>query len=570
MVPGAYIHIDKIPITTTNKIDRRALRQFGNAQTLEHLAKLQSHDKSNQKPETDMERRLQNLWATVLGINPASIGRDSSFLRIGGESIAAMRLVAAARDVNLSLTVADVFKAPRLSQLALIAKDDSPVSEILDTHLPFSLLDTDEPLSFIEQFVAPQLQGDMGDILDILPTTDFQQLAISDALQNPPSRLPHLLLDLPRDTDFARLQLACESLIRHHEILHTIFIKVNGKVWQALLPDLKPVFEIFDANHEDIPAFINHICAEDISRPRRFGQSFIRFMVVRHSSGAHKLVFRISHAQFDGFSLGGILHALSSIYNQPTLAQPTSFSSFVHFIASKKTESLKYWASRLQGSCFSLWASSRLADLSCSTADRLTVRRTIPMLDIHRLEGVSPATIFHAACAITFSRQYNQEEVLFGRLVTGRSMLPNTLQDIVGPCMTEIPIRISIDPEDTITPVALRLQKQFIEDSLHEAAGMAEIIANCTDWPNEAKDFGWRTAFQQEEDSDFEFLGVSNGISYYEGDLPARTRPEIYATPRDGQLELQFEGNRKLISEQTVAKFLDGLETVLGDYWSQR
>lgn len=565
MVPGAYIHIYKIPMTTTNKIDRRALRQFGNAQTLEHLAKLQSYGKSKQRPETDMERRLQNLWASVLGIDPESIGRDSSFLRIGGESIAAMRLVAAASEANLSLTVADIFKAPRLSQLALVVKEDSPVAEILDTNVPFSLLETDEPQSFIEDFVVPQLQGDMGAILDILPTTDFQQLAISDALQSPPSRLPHLILDLPRDTDFAGLQRACESLIRQHEILHTVFINVNGKVWQAVLPNLKPEFDIYETDNEDMAAFIDHLCAEDISRPRRFGQSFIRFMVVRHNSGAHKLVFRISHAQFDGFSLGGILHTLSSIYGQSTLPQPTSFSSFVRFTASKKTESLEYWASRLQASCYPGWASNRFADLSCSTTDRLTLKRTIPMPDINRLEGISPATMFHAACAMSLSRQYDQGEVLFGRLVTGRSMLPSNLQNVVGPCMTEVPIRIIIKPEDTIATVALQLQKQFIEDSLHEAAGMAEIIANCTDWPDEAKDFGWRTAFQQEEDRDFKFLGVSSRISYYEGDLPARTRPEIYATPRDGQLELEYEGNRQLVSEQTVAKFLEDLEVVLGD-----
>jgi hypothetical protein len=132
--------------------------------------------------------------------------------------------------------------------------------------------------------------------------------------------------------------------------------------------------------------------------------------------------------------------------------------------------------------------------------------------------------------------------------------------------MTEVPIRITIDPEDTIATVALRLQRQFIEDSLQEAAGMVEIIATCTDWPEEAKDFGWRTAFQQEEDADFKFLGIPSSISYYEGDLPARMRPEIYATPREGQLELEFEGNRKLTSEEAVEEFLAGLEMVLGKY----
>lgn len=80
MIPGAYIPVDQIPMTTTNKTDRRALRELGNAQTLERLAKLQSHGQKHREPSTEMEKRLQVLWSSVLSVELASISADSNFL----------------------------------------------------------------------------------------------------------------------------------------------------------------------------------------------------------------------------------------------------------------------------------------------------------------------------------------------------------------------------------------------------------------------------------------------------------------------------------------------------------
>lgn len=146
-------------------------------------------------------------------------------------------------------------------------------------------------------------------------------------------------------------------------------------------------------------------------------------------------------------------------------------------------------------------------------------------------------------------------------------MLPSTLQDVVGPCLSEVPIRIFIKQDETLTAVAVKLQQQFTEDSLHESPGMDEIIRQCTCWPEQVRDFGWRTAFQQEEDSSFEFLGSPSSISTYERDLLPRTCPEIYATPQGETLELAFEGNRRLISEDTARESLQRLQVTLREMW---
>lgn len=563
MIPGAYIPIEKIPMTTTDKTDRRTLRQLGAVQTLEKLAKLQSHGKTHRVPTTVMEQKLQVLWSVVLGMDVNTINADSNFLRIGGESIAAMRLVTAARNENLTLTVADVFSAPQLSQLALLMQE-ATTEEPLPLLRPFALLETDDPKPFLAHFVDPLLDPGAGAVLDVLPCTDFQTCAILDAFQDPPSRLPHWIFDLPADVDFSRLEWSCRKLVDHHDILRTVFIETHGRFWQVLLEHLNPAYDNFQANHDDdITAFVDSICELDRKRIRTFGSSFIRFMAVRSPSGQHRLIFRISHAQFDGFSWDTVLRSLSSLYCGNTLPDQPTFAQYITYREDEKANSFAYWASRLKHASNPNWSSVDYSNRVYTTMDRLTVKATVPMPEGRLVEGMSPATLFHAACAIVLSRQYQQAHVVFGRLVTGRSMLPGSLQNVVGPSMTEIPISVHIDSHATLSGIALQLQRQLIEDSRYETAGMEEIIRNCTDWPDDAKDFGWRTSFQQEDDRNFTFLGTESRISFYEPDLLPRNRPEIYATPRDGKLDLEFEGNRQLISEDDVQRFIRGLETVM-------
>ena len=160
MLPGAYIPLAKMPATGTNKINRRLLRELGSAQTKKTLAELQLHDQENtfRAPGTVMEQRLQSLWASILRIESSSISAESNFFIIGGESIAAMRLVAAARQQHISLTVADVFLKPRLCQLAQVVKYTSIEEEALQPQPPFSLLAPEmDTASFIRTSVLPLL-----------------------------------------------------------------------------------------------------------------------------------------------------------------------------------------------------------------------------------------------------------------------------------------------------------------------------------------------------------------------------------------------------------------------------
>jgi amino acid adenylation domain-containing protein len=80
MVPGAIVWLDRMPRTSSNKIDRRALP----APAAEIRAA------SVAAPRDDLEERLVGIWEQVLSRHP--VGVDDDFFDLGGHSLLAVRL----------------------------------------------------------------------------------------------------------------------------------------------------------------------------------------------------------------------------------------------------------------------------------------------------------------------------------------------------------------------------------------------------------------------------------------------------------------------------------------------
>lgn len=71
-----------------------------------------------QPVSTQQEIVMQKAWATVLGESEESIGANSAFLALGGDSISAINIVAACRKLSHAITVADILSNPRLGEQA--------------------------------------------------------------------------------------------------------------------------------------------------------------------------------------------------------------------------------------------------------------------------------------------------------------------------------------------------------------------------------------------------------------------------------------------------------------------
>ncbi|MDC9019134.1 phosphopantetheine-binding protein, partial [Mycobacterium marinum] len=85
MVPAAFIEIDQLPLTVNGKVDRRALP------APDYTTSAQAYV----APQCPVEEVLASLYTQILGGGDRVSAADS-FFDLGGDSLSAMRLIAAA------------------------------------------------------------------------------------------------------------------------------------------------------------------------------------------------------------------------------------------------------------------------------------------------------------------------------------------------------------------------------------------------------------------------------------------------------------------------------------------
>ena len=558
MIPSACIPLTSLPVTATGKTDRRRLRKVGGSLSLEDLAALDPSRGEQRRPTTSKERVLQSLWASVLGVQAKNINANDSFLRIGGDSIAAMRLVGAARKQGMMLTVADVLRRPRLSDLANALTTTSPAPNVEPA--PFKSLIVDDIESLMKHDVSPCLRGDHGKITNVLPVSHFQRLCVEGALQKPPKYWAYFFIDFPPTIDISRLTRSCNQLLQHFDILRTVFICPTERVLQVVLEKLCLPVEVFETD-KNLDSLFERVCKQDLIRPVELGQSFVRLMILRDSDRQARLALRLSHAQYDGISLDQIMLALSAFYKGERLPNAHSFANYIEHTALRRNDGYDYWRALLRGSSMTtVTHPSRMNKRASQTSSPIRLERIITALRGH--PGTTPATVFTTACAAMIAKITGLPDVVFGRLVSGRATLSSDFQNLVGPCINTIPVRVRFDRHQMMEDIVALVQSQYADGLPFETVGFDEMVTNCTDWPKTTESFGLVTQYQNiDEHPEAEVSGSKCRLGFFDREYQPLNSETIgvVASPHGDKLKLQIVASSDLHDPTTIARMLDEL-----------
>ena len=107
MVPSTYVILDKMPLSPSGKIDKRALPSPEDSYSAGHY----------EAPQGGIEEALASIWAEILGVG--RVGRHDNFFELGGHSLLAMKLIVAIADeFAVALPVAAIFQSPTACDMA--------------------------------------------------------------------------------------------------------------------------------------------------------------------------------------------------------------------------------------------------------------------------------------------------------------------------------------------------------------------------------------------------------------------------------------------------------------------
>ncbi|KAJ5354279.1 non-ribosomal peptide synthetase [Penicillium brevicompactum] len=512
LVPNAFIPIEAIPTTATNKVNRRRLREIGATFTPEQLAQLNNTARNGvRKPMTDTECVIQRLWASLLNLNFDSISIDDNFLVLGGDSIKAMQFVRSAKEHGFNLAVGDLFLHPQLFDLASLAEERTGEQLIPDSTARFDATKQD----LLESNALDSLGLPSTGLLEAFPVSDFQKSYISALQDNTLEKFAHCYIDLPSGLNVEDIVRACYKLWEHLDILRIVFVDLNGSFLQALFRGLDPSIDVHEIEG-DLGTASEEFYRADFDRSYEPGHPVTRFIITHSKDGQVRLALRLSHAQFDGLSLACFLSTFTTILRGETPPSNPSFSNYIAHLTETRGQRYSHWRSLLQGSQLS-WPKSFSRANAPSAAN---VQQEAILLSKHvpaprGFKEHTPSAVFTTICARTIAHLTASADVVFGYLTTGRPCLAPQLQGMAGPCVNIVPVRVSLQSDGNFQTALSAVHKQRVEGFSCDSDQLSDIVENCTDWPLDTEHFGFGV----------HFLNIESQLENNIGDATARLIP---------------------------------------------
>ncbi len=449
MVPVAVVLMEALPLTPNGKLDKRALP----APEYHHTGG------SYRAPASAVEEILAGIYAKVLDLERVSV--DDSFFDLGGDSLLAMRVVAAVRtSLTADLAVRTLFDAPTIAQLApRISAQTSRRKPLLAGPRPEVI-----PLSFAQSRLWFRNRFEGGVATYNVPTA----------------------LRISGPVDAAALGAALDDVIARHESLRTIFPDMDGLPCQEVLPARAGLWRREGAAVVSLPEqeVAGELAALAAYRFDLSAEIPVRAQIYAVGPEQHVLGLVVHHIAFDGWSLAPMVRDVGEAYRArlrgraPSWAPlPVQYADYTLWQqewlgAESDPDSviagqLAYWQRELADlpEVVSLSADRARPPVPSYRGDVVEVRIDPPVwADVKALAAAHNATasmFFQAVTAVLLHRAGAGEDVAIGSPIAGRS--DAALDDLVGFFVNTWVLRVAVNSAHRFSDVLERVRQKALD-----------------------------------------------------------------------------------------------------------
>lgn len=305
MVPTAYVWLPALPLTSSGKLDRKAL-PAPESEALED-------DAIYVAPRNEIETTLAGIWQDILRLK--RVGVTDKFFEIGGDSILSLLVISRAKRAGLRITPNQIFQHQTIAALAAMAETvEAPAETQNPVHGPV-------PLTAVQGWFFEQ------ELADPQHWNQMISLAVADGIG------PELV------------ERALQALVDHHDALRLRFSR-SAAGWLSLNLGIgeRIMLSRVDLSREDAArqdSLAREAAAALNSKLDLSAGPLIRAAWVDFGAGApRQLLIAIHHLAVDGVSWRILLEDLQAACHQLRRSETIKLPA--------KTTSFKTWAERVQ------------------------------------------------------------------------------------------------------------------------------------------------------------------------------------------------------------------------------
>ena len=453
MIPAAVVALEAMPLTVNGKLDQRALP-----------APEYTGD-GYRAPADVIEELLAGIYAQVLGLE--RVGVDDSFFDLGGDSLSAMRLVAAINaGLDVRLGVRTVFEAPTVARLATLIGDGD--GERLEPLVP-GQRPAVVPLSFAQQrlWFIDQLHG----------PSPVYNMAVAVRLSG---RL-----------DADALAAALADVVARHESLRTLFPTVEGTPQQLVVSaeQADVGWQVVDASdwpEDQLREALDTAARRSFDLAREIP---LRTGLFRIAEDENVLVAVTHHIAADGGSLTPLMRDLGVAYAARCAGQAPDWAplavQYVDYTLWQRTQfgdlddpespiagQLAYWQDALAGMPerlelptdrpYPAVADQRGARMAVEWPAELQQR----MDWLAREHNATSFMVMQAALAMLLSMVSANSDVAVGFPIAGRR--DPALDELVGLFVNTLVLRVDLAGDPTVAEVLAQVRARSLGAYEHQ------------------------------------------------------------------------------------------------------
>lgn len=241
MMPHIFTHIDRMPLTSSGKVNRKTLPEVD----LNHISK----DTEYAAPVTGLQSVLCRIIGNVLKTSP--VGIHNNFFDLGGDSLKAIELITQAQNEGIYIKLQSVFDYPTVQKLAEHLENNN------QTDTKYDNADFEAINHYLERnrdFSLIPAKKDMGNLLLTGATGFFGAHILKDYLDHEEGKAYCIVRGIS----------SVDSQSRFKEIFHYYFGEdydhLLGKRIFILCGDLKkPHFNLAESEYEELLHSVNTV-----------------------------------------------------------------------------------------------------------------------------------------------------------------------------------------------------------------------------------------------------------------------------------------------------------------------
>ena len=477
MVPDHLIRLGSLPIVpSSRKVDMKRLEALFKSISLKDLMSSSNLVSTSVTILDRTEILVRRVVSAVLELGDVRVDADRNLFQFGLDSLNVINLTIKLQKEGLSCTVSKLLRNPTIRAISEGVTQRKQIKESTD-----SLSQTTD----LERRFRGQGSGSVHDvnIAAIRPCLPLQETLVASSLGNEGEALyiNHVLLEISPDVDHQRLTKAWAKTAVDNEILHTCFREFENHFIQLVLKvaPLSCDYMSTDAADDrilDLRQRQSDIAFDIIANIET--QPPIRLTLASRQWPGDKelLLVSLHHAIYDAESFSMLLDEVYTNYQEmESVVTRTPITALINHIESQsQSYARKFWTRYLAGYSPSLKPQSIAKRQSSSMTKELVTS----LADLERFAisiNCTLPSIMQALVGIALAEKAQTQDVVFGTILSGRTVPVDNSHTILAPCITTIPQRVQIDCASNLRSVISSAQKGFVESIEHQHTALRDI-----------------------------------------------------------------------------------------------